>query len=116
MIGTDYIVGYVLGSDEARHNNEAAKNELRESIIEELQENGTLLPRYDWADKRFNETTKAITADWFARHPEIKRGTGEFQAKYPEKFKGIVLLDKMTGMGRITPEEYIILFREIHNF
>jgi|GEM_PF-6343851 len=89
---------------------------IRKGVIQELVEKGTLLPKYDWQDKEFNDTLEAITADWFTRHPETKRGTGEFDKKYPEKATALGLMERMGAMGRITPEEYIVIYKEIFNF
>ena len=89
---------------------------MKGKIISEMKRTGMLLPKYDWQNKEFNDTLEAITADWFKRHPETKRGTGEFQKKYPEKIATKDMLSKMSGKGRITPEEYMILYREIYSF
>ena len=88
----------------------------RDRLVEELYARGTLLPEYDWDDPKFNAEVEAITADWFVRHPETIRGSGEFQKKYPEKKVAMDMLDKLTAKGRMTPEEYLILYREIFNF
>jgi len=101
---------------EMRNTSNKNENDIREALIQEMRDIGMLLPQYDWSDKDFNDTLEAITADWFERHPETQRGTGEFQKKYPEKIAGLELLEKMGAMGRITPDEFITLYREIHNF
>jgi hypothetical protein len=89
---------------------------IREQLISEMRAEGFLLPEYDWNNQEFMDTLKDITLDWFARHPETIRGTGEFQAKYPGKVAALDLLWKMAQMGRITPDEYIALYKEINNF
>ena len=88
----------------------------RDRLVDELYARGTLLPEQDWDDPKFNAELEAITADWFVRHPETKRGTGEFQKKYPEKIAAMDMLSKLSGKGRITPDEYLTLYREINNF
>lgn len=100
----------------SREANEITRDSQRERLIQELREKGMILPEYDWKDKEFNDTLEAITADWFVRHPETKRSGGEFDKKYPEKAAALDLMERMSAMGRITPEEYIIIYREIFNF
>ncbi|MFK5938149.1 MAG: hypothetical protein QM497_07100, partial [Sulfurimonas sp.] len=80
------------------------EDDIKNQLIAEMRSRGMLLPRYDWRNKEFNDVLEGITADWFKRHPETKRGSGEWQEKYPKKEAGLSLLEKMSGMGRITPD------------
>lgn len=88
----------------------------KNAIIAEMRRTGMLLPEYDWQSREFQDAREAITADWFKRHPETVRGSGAFQKEYPDKNVALEMLVKMSGMGRITPEEYLVLHREMFNF
>lgn len=106
----------IMGMMFAEEDNEEIANDAKNALIKELKQKGILLPRYDWKNKEFYNKLEEITADWFKRHPETKRGSGEFLAKYPEKEDALRLLREMSNKGRITPIEYITLYREIYNF
>jgi len=93
-----------------------ARENLRAEIIQELRNQGTLLPEYDWRNKEIDDTIEAITVDWFQRHPEVKRGTGEFAQKYPKVADAYNIMQRMSQMGRIKPDEYIILLKALFNF
>jgi hypothetical protein len=90
-------------------------NPTKDEIIQELINEGVILPTQDWGDD-FQAKKEAITTDWFARHPECKRGTGQFPKMYPEVVKAQDIIIKMSELGRITPEEFLILYKEIKNF
>lgn len=100
----------------ARDKLESSKESIRVEFVRELINEGIILPEYDWQSEAFKNELEAITLDWFERHPETKRGTGEFDKKYPEKAKGLDLLWEMAQKGRIKPDEYIALYRGIYNF
>ena len=111
-MGTMMLLGAYMGLREANRE----RNKEQADLIEELYARGTLLPEYEWNNPKFNAELEAITADWFVRHPETKRGTGEFDRKHPEKAKAFDILSELSGKGRITPDEYLTLYREIFNF
>ncbi len=75
-----------------------------------------LLPVYDWEGESFSKAQDNIAKVWFEKNPKTTRGTGEFKKQYPEKYAAIVILNKMTKLRRITPEEYLALYKEIFNF
>lgn len=72
--------------------------------------------QYDWQNPEFQGACEAIDVDFFNRHPEIVRGSGEFARRYPEKEKGIGTLDRLSELNRIHPDEYVLLYKEILNF
>lgn len=88
---------------------------VKNITIEELVRRGTLLPEYDWSSKEFDDAYENLAADWFRRHPEVSRGTGEFAKKYPEKDKAFDVLHRMSDLGRITPDEFLLLAKEIYS-
>ena len=92
------------------------KASVKEELIEEMKKSGTLLPQYNWRDSKFTEALEKITAEWFARHPETTRGNGEFDKTYPEKGKALDLLDSMATKGRISPSEFVVLYKELYDF
>jgi hypothetical protein len=96
-------------------NNDSVQS-IKQQLVNQMREEGMLLPKYNWNKKEFANALAAITDEWFKRHPETKRGTGEFQAKYPEKIEAENLLIQMAKKGRITPDEYVVLYREINSF
>jgi hypothetical protein len=110
------MFSYVLGETAAESRMEEIVDNAKQEVLAELKAKGMILPKYDWQDKGFNDTLEAIVADWFERHPETIRGSGEFAKKYPNKVAAEEMLSKMSGMGRITPDEYVTLYREINNF
>lgn len=73
-------------------------------------------PQYDWNNSDFQEACEEIRIDFYARHPEIIRGPGNFIKNFPEKGKGVVILDRLSELNRIHPDEYLHLFKEIYNF
>jgi len=93
-----------------------ARENLRAEIIQELRNQGTLLPEYDWQSKEFTDAYEAITADFFKRHPEVTRGTGEFSKKYPNIDRAEDTLIRLTQIGRITPDEFLILVKALKSF
>jgi len=74
-----------------------------------------LLPPQDWGEE-FQAKAEAITVDWFERHPECKRGTGQFAEMYPDVEKGLENLLRMSQLQRITTEEFLILHEGLMNF
>lgn len=73
-------------------------------------------PEYDWQNPEFQGTMENIKKDFYARHPEIVRGSGDFNRKFPEKEKGIETLNRLSELNRIHPDEYLQIFKEILNF
>jgi len=71
---------------------------------------------YDWDNEEFQAACEAIKVDFFARHPEFVRGSGEFSRVYPDKIKGIETLNRMSELNRIHPDEFLLLIKEIYNF
>jgi len=113
-----FTLGY-LGeaiSQNTRAIRESNEVPSREQIVNELIEEGILLPEYDWSEKEFHAELERITKDWFERHPEVKRGTGEFQEKYPELEKVAETMQTMIEKGRISPVEYTELYRNLYRF
>lgn len=72
--------------------------------------------QYDWDNPEFQGACDAIQNDFFKRHPEFVRGSGEFSKAYPEKVKGIEVLNRMSELNRIHPDEYLLLFKQIYAF
>ena len=87
----------------------------KDDIVEELMKDGILLPQQDWGEE-FQAKAEAITVDWFERHPECVRGSGQFAEMFPDEDKAEITLSRMSEKGRITPDEYLVLYREIMNF
>lgn len=88
-------------------------NNNYDRVVADMTKQGMILPEYDWNNKEFKDTVESIITDWFVRHPDIKRGTGEFQNKYPQIIKMIDVLDQMANFGRIKPDEFLTLYRGI---
>lgn len=71
---------------------------------------------YDWQDKYFQAKAKEILDDFYARHPEIVRGNGNFAKLFPEKEKAVWVLNNLSKHNRINPEEFLILYNQIFAF
>lgn len=71
--------GMFMGMGMSRRYDAPDINSIREQLLAEMRQTGMLLPQYDWQSKELDDTLESITADWFARHPETKRGSGAFQ-------------------------------------
>lgn len=109
-----FMAGY-LGAAIAE-TKEKTEPVTREQIIAELMAEGILLPEFDWESPEFVQERDSIALDWFERHPEIKRGTGALEKLYPQVIALEDTLIHMSGLGRITPKEYITIYREAFNF
>jgi len=93
-----------------------ARENLRAEIIQELRNQGTLLPEYDWQSKEFTDALETIATDWYKRHPEVKRGTNDLAQKYPKVAEAQNVIRRMSQMGRITPVEYLTLLKTLFSF
>ena len=92
-----------------------AMSDSKEEVVAQLRKDGVLLEPQDWGED-FQAKREAITADWFARHPECERGTGQFAKMYPDVVKAQNNLVRMSELGRITEEEFLILAAGLRNF
>jgi len=95
---------------------EKERADAQKQLIQQLENEGVLLPQYDWKSEEFNKEINKITDDWFKRHPETRRGTGEFQKHHPEVYNALDTLDMMTYRNRITPQEFISIYKALHEF
>ena len=111
MSETAFMAGYVGAEIERTRDVLEAQN--RDKIIADLRDEGILLPEYDWQDKAFLDELEQIAIEWFQRHPEVIRGSGDFAKMHPEKDVALDTLGRMVELGRITPKEYLIIHREI---
>lgn len=89
--------------------NKLLKGGLRDEIIQELIEEGTILPPYDWGDPQLVERREAIVNEFYERHKDMKIGDGQFAKRFPEKDKAIDAVDALANNGRLTPDEYLQL-------
>lgn len=96
--------------------NELLRMNYRDQLIEELREEGMLLPTYDWHNAEFKKEVRKITDAFYARHPDMKKGDGQFSIRYPEKKAALDMLRKMAGRGRIRPDEYLAIYASILDF
>lgn len=71
---------------------------------------------YNWDDPEFKAAEEAMIADWFERHPECIRGTGQFAREYPEVYKALDALVDLCNSGRIHADEYLIIHKALHAF
>jgi len=101
--------------NEAEEMAKEAAQTAKQEVIDDLIKAGTILPAQDWGEE-FQAKEDAIIADWFNRHPEVQRGTGEFKLKHPQVDEALRMVHKMSTKGRITPEEYLVLCEGLHNF
>lgn len=120
QVNFSHVIGFAAGvasndKKEDQQHTASIKN-TRESIIYELRAKGTILPDYNWQDTVHNNKLEEMATAWFKRHPETKRGTGDFARKYPDKEKAFLTLEKMSATGRITPDEFIVLCAQVYDF
>jgi len=88
----------------------------RDTVIQELRDEGILLPEYDWFEEKFQAELESVFADWHERHPEIIRGSGDLEKKFPEIVKAVEAMENMIEKSRISPEEFLLLYRNLYSF
>jgi hypothetical protein len=71
---------------------------------------------YDWDNEEFQGACDVILNDFYARHTEVNREAKEFGSLYPEKVKGIEVLNRMSELNRIHPDEFLLLYKQIFDF
>lgn len=89
-----------------------------DTIVEAVEEGNkkNALTVYDWSDSEFTKSRDKIVDDFYKGHPDMTLGDGQFNTRYPEKKKGIDVINRMSEMNRILPDEYLLLLKEILNF
>jgi len=117
---TAFLTGYlaageILDAKERGKQRRDIAEETRDDIVEQLLEDGILLPPQDWGEE-FEKEREEVLADWFERHPECERGTGAFGKKYQPINDAIESLNRMTRFGRISKEEYMTLYKGLFTF
>ncbi len=95
---------------------EKERADAQKQLIQQLENEGVLLPQYDWESEEFDNQLTEIADDWFKRHPETHKGTGEFQKHHPNVYEAINALDMMGYRGRITPQEYVTIYKALFSF
>ena len=88
----------------------------REQVLQELRREGVILPPRTWDGKDIDAKAQAIIDAWFTRHPETKKGTGEFAKKYPHIIEAQETMFKLLNANRLKEEEFFTLFNALYNF
>ena len=118
-MGFGEMLALAAVESEMQEANDIARQQLntnREAIVQELIRDGILLPYPTWDGKEIDRKAQAIIDEWYSRHPEIKKGTGEFQKKYPNVVNAKNTLTEMLNKNRITEAEFFVLFKTLFDF
>jgi len=86
------------------------------NTLQRLHKEGILLKPYNWNSPEFQVAMKETVTDFFNRHPEVIRGSGQFAEMFPNVIEAVRVLDKMGEKQRITPEEYLAIHKALHDF
>lgn len=84
--------------------------------IDQLKASGTLLPPNAFIPQEIERKTNDIVDNWFERHPEIQRESGEFEDRYLKIVHSKRLLLRLLQVNRITEDEYFTLLRAMFSF
>lgn len=118
-MGFGEMLALAAVESEMQEANDIARQQLntnREAIVQELIRDGILLPYPTWDGKEIDRKAQAIIDEWFSRHPETKKGTGEFQKKYPHIINAQQLLFGLLNKNRISEKEFFTLFESLYRF
>ena len=71
---------------------------------------------HNWLGQDHQDRLLKILEDFRSHHENMDPESEQFTHAYPEKAEALRILNQLQRQRYVTPDEYIIVFREIYNF